>query len=331
MNEFNDHPVKQVIREQWCKPLIKHLYEKLGYKLTYLGLPGIDAIDILAWIDYLNKVIAFDIGYYPKPYNKTKAEENIAVLSNILNELETNGSIETYSLFHGYIEDVVLKGMDLNRTPFKLNEVVTIYNLDFCNPLTAPQKIIDPISGEVYSFYKSEVIRRLLELQRNHSSTNKNTKFIFHITVHSAFWEAEAENLFSGDNIDLYNQYTKSLAELDEQEKNIRLLRLYMIDVIKTQFCSNQFIPEFLPTLYYNGTTDNWLLCFTVIGTYIRSAAGKAPFYQSTEKLISEKFLQPNDINIKHLIQNFVREANCPKDPVEAIQELKSYKEIWLK
>jgi len=104
-----------------------------------------------------------------------------------------------------------------------------------------------------------------------------------------------------------------------------------MIDIIKTQFCSNQFIPEFLPTLYYNGTTNNWLLCFTVIGTFVRNAACKAPFYQDIHALINQKFLQPNEKSISNLIQDSVRECNCNIDSVNAIQELTSYKQIWVK
>lgn len=330
MKGFNDHPVKKVIREQWCLPLITHLCEKLGCKLTYLGLPGIEAIDILTWKDYLKKVIAFDIGDYSKPYNEEKAKENISKLYQKLSELETNGTIEDFSLFHGYIEEVVLKGIDRDRSTFSLNEKITIYNLDFCNPLTVPLDVTDPFTGEVNTFYKTEVIRKLLEIQRDQSKENNNTKFIFYITVHSLFWKTEAEKLFSGDNIELFNKYSESLSELDEQNRNVRLLRLYMIDIIKTQFCSNQFIPEFLPTLYYNGTKDNWLLCFTVIGTYIKSAACKAPFYQDTEALITEKFLQPNDKGITHLIQSSIKETNCMLDSIKAIQELKSYKEKWL-
>lgn len=330
MQGFNDHPTKKVIREQWCKPLIKHLYEKLGYKLTYLGLPGIEAIDILTWIEYLSKVIAFDIGDYSEPYDNEIAKKNILKLTNKLNELETKGQLDTYSLYHGYIEEVVLKGMDRNRSSFNQNGIVTIYNLDFCNSLTVPLKLTDPNTGNVNTFYKAEVIRKLLERQLEIAKENNGGKFIFYLTVHSHFWQNEAEKLFVGVNSDLYSKYLSTLENLDERDRNIRLLRLYLIDFMSTHFCSNQFIPEFLPTLYYKGTGDNWLLCFTIIGTFVKNAACKAPFYQSTEKLINEKFLLPDDKTITNLIQDTLREKNCKLDPVNAIQELKSYNEQWL-
>lgn len=42
MGEFKNHQIKITIREQWCKPIIKHLRENLGYKLVYFGLPGLN-------------------------------------------------------------------------------------------------------------------------------------------------------------------------------------------------------------------------------------------------------------------------------------------------
>lgn len=331
MHEFKDHPVKQVIREQWCKPLIKHLCEILGYKLNYLGLPGIKAIDILTWIEYLDKVIAFDIGHYAVKYNHTTAKKNIDKLYQILSKLESSGVIENFSLHHGYIEEVVLKGVDKQGFYFKPSDVITIYNLDFCNALTVPLKIPDPETGEVTRYYKSEVFNKLLALQEKISKENTNSKFIFYLTIHSNFWEDEGKKIISDEKYNFYKEYSDSLKSLNESERNIRLLRFFIIDLLSTQFISHYFIPEFLPTLYYNGTSDNKLLCFTVIGTFVKGDGRKAEFYQSIETLINEKFLQPNDEGINYLIQESIREKNCKRNSVEAIQELKSYKELWEK
>lgn len=328
MSVFKDHPVKVVIREKWCKPLIKHLYENLGYKLSYLGLPGLEAIDILTWIDYLNNIIAFDIGDYSKEYNDEVAKKNISKLYGLLSELETRGLIDNFSLYHGYIEEVVLKGIDRNRSKFSQYENITIYNLDFCNLLTVPLNLTDPLTGESYKYYKTEVIRKLLEIQRELSMKGKSTKFIFYLTIHSMFWENEAERVFDGN--ELYPKYYQSLDKCDPHHRNIRLLRFYIFDIIKTHFSSNQFIPEFLPTLYYQGTGENMLLCFTVVGTFFKSPSCIAPFYQNIEFLINEKFLQPNEKDIYYFIQDSVNETNCILDPVDAIKELRSYKEKWI-
>lgn len=331
MNSFYDHPTKKVIRENWCKPLIKHISENLGYKLAYLGLPGIEAIDIISWIKYIDRVIAFDIGDYSDDYNTSQAKSNIMLLNDKLSDLERKELIETYSLYHGYIEEVVLKGMDRNRVSFLQREIVTIYNLDFCNSLTVPLKIIDPNTGECNTFYKTEVIRKLLELQRDISKQNGQSKFVLFLTIHSQFWQDEANTLFSGSNNGFYKTYLSSLKHLGEHERNMRLLRLYIIDLLKTQFCSCQFIPEFFPTLYYQGTGANKLLCFTILGTYYKSASSTAPIYQVVEELILSKFLNPTESGINYLIQENTQEKNCLKDSVENLQSFKSYLNIWKK
>lgn len=331
MGKFIDHPVKKVIREQWCKPLLTYISQTLGYKLTYLGLPGIDAIDILTWKDILNKVIAFDIGDYSKDdYNDKTAKEEIAKLNATLNDLENKGIIDNYSLYHGYIEEVVLKGMDRSGVSFKQNDIVTIYNLDFCNPLTAPVTVVDPFSGESASYYKMEVLRKLLEIQRDLSKSSQKSKFVLYLTVHSKFWENEAEKQFKGSDYSFYKSYSQSLSNIGLQERNIRLLRLYLTDTIRKQFCSCQFIPEFLPTLYYQGVGANQLLCFTIIGTYIKTASSTAPVNQNTKVLIKSKFLNPDKAGITILTQSGISENNTIIDPVALFKNLQSIKEYWL-
>jgi len=333
MRDFSDHTIKHVIRNQWCKPLIKHICEKLGYKLTYLGLPGIEAIDILTWIEYINKVIAFEIGDGSKEYNEEKANKNIKKLNSILDELETKGKLDSYSLFHGYLEDIVIKGIDKKGFKFNQDSNVRVYNLDFCNSLTSPRRIID-INGDTIEYYKSEAIRKILEIQRDIAKEKKESKFILFLTVHSHFLEEEARarKVFSGSIYKvIYNKHKNSINQLGESEKNIRLLRLYLITTLSQQFCSCQFIPEFFPSLYYEGSGGNKLICFTVLGTFDDNPSAVAPFFQNIEELISEKFLNPQKTKIEHLIQKNVTELNCIKDPIKNIESFKSYNESWVK
>jgi len=331
MSSFHDHPIKKVIREHWCKPLLSHFTQMLGCKLTYLGLPGIMAIDVIAWIDHLKKVIAFDIGDYSSPYNDKAAKENISKLYQTLSNLEKRGQIDTFSLFHGYIEEVVLRGFDRGGIKFDQNDLVTVYNLDFCNSLTVPLNITDPLTGKTTTYYKTEVLRKLLQIQTELAKVNSGSKFIIYLTLHSHFLQSEAEKLFSGYNNSFYKKYDASISHLDQQYKNIRLLRYYILETVKTLLCANQFTPEFLPTIYYHGTGRNWLLCFTIIGTYVQNPSSIAPFNQSIEDLVQEKFLQANKKTIEYFVQGKLPEADCNINPVDAVKKLKSYQEIWMK
>ena len=332
MAGFNDHEIKRVIREQWCKPLIKHISEKLGMKLTYFGLPGIDAIDVLTWIDYIDNVIAFEIGDYSRNYNDENAKINIKKLNGILNALEVNEKLETYSLYHGNIEEVIFKGFDRNGYKFSQESCVRIYNLDFCNSLTSPVTVVD-YKGNVLKYYKSEVIKKLLEIQRDIAKSDKESRFILLLTVNSYFMveAAQAEKVLSGSYYnEIYKKYLQNFNELGENEKSIRILRLYLISILSQQFCSCQFIPEFFPTLYYNGFGENTkMLCFTIMGTFVENPGGIAPFGQNIETLINAKFLNPIETGIENLIQDKIKETNCSIDPIKNIESFQSFNELW--
>ncbi len=327
MAEFRDHPNKIIIREKWCLPILKHLRENLGYKLVYLGLPGIEGLDILTWINYLDYIIAIDCGDYSRNYDFELANENFKKLNRLLLKLETEKKISGFSLFLGYIEQVILKGYDENGNKFSQHNLVHIYNLDFCNTLNSPLRIVD-IKGNVNKHYKLEVIRKLVGLQRDLCKTNQHDRFIMFVTVRSDFWKREAEVFFSNNPNDEFSKYYNSIKGLENSEKKIRLLRYYFFDIIKSHFTSNSFIPEFFPPVYYKGLRNSKLICFTITGTYIQGPSAIAPFYQQLDEIINYKFLGPNESNIIN-INTVDSEINTSSNPIDHLVNFNSYKDLW--
>jgi hypothetical protein len=319
MGDFFNHPNKTIIRNFWCKPIIKGLYEILGQNLVYLGLPGLHAIDLVSWIEYLSYIIAIDCGHYSEKFNIGKARANIHKLNTILNRLERENKISGYSLYLGYIEEVVLKGLDRNGERFAPNKIVNIYNLDFCNSLTVPLKIVD-LKGQITKYFKNEVIRKLLEFERDLLKPDHEKKFVMFITVHSNFWQNEAEQYFKSKNDLRFKEYSHVIDRLDIAEKTVRLLRMYFIDILKSHFTTAGFTPYFLPTIYYKGLGNNNLLCFTVVGKYVKLPSAIAPFNQDFDKLISEKFITPTHDKLEYLIST-LRETNPNKDPIKLLDD----------
>ena len=68
---------KNLIREKWNQPLIKHLVKKSQSKLLYVGLPSSKAEDILQWIEYIRSVVAFQCREYGKPSLPEQSREEI--------------------------------------------------------------------------------------------------------------------------------------------------------------------------------------------------------------------------------------------------------------
>ena len=331
MGEFRDHPTKVLIREKWCKPLLNHIYKKLDCEFVYMGLPAIDALDILSWIDFLKKVIVFQCREYGQPSLPGQSKDGILKLEALLNDLETKGSIDTYSLFDGYIEEVVLNGRDNSGNDFTQNDVVTVYNLDFCNALTSPLNVWNAKKLDYEKMYKVEAIRKLLELQRDISLPEHNKKFIMFLTVHSKFWESEASKLLKIDDSSTLLKYKENVinSNLPEQEINLRLLKLFVFQCLKHHFCDCRFTPYFFPPIYFKGVgKNNWLVCFTITGTYFSGSCptGIAPHFQEMSEILRNKFLFADEKKITCIDNKNIDEISIESHPIKLFSEVHSYK-----
>lgn len=331
MGEFKDHVLKKVIREQWCKPLLSFVHETLGYRLIYLGLPGPQALDLLTWIDSIEQVIAFQCRDYPKPSSISQSKSVVQNLESKLRELERVGKIKTFAVYDGYIEEVLLRGRDTNGNAFNQQDIVTIYNLDFCNGITVPLKINDD-KGNLQKFYKSEAIRKLLEIQRDLPANTRCKKFIMFLTIHSGFWYEEKKRFISQTQDGEVKIYIKTLEKLRGPDQRVKLLKAYIYQIIKNFFCHCDFTPEFLPVLNYRGIgtdRDNWLMHFTFVGSLNKQVSGLAPCFQNPNDFLYQKFLTVNNRGLTQMAINGVEEADCPSGLIAAFQSSESYKQLW--
>ncbi|HUU89486.1 MAG TPA: hypothetical protein VMX17_17265 [Candidatus Glassbacteria bacterium] len=332
MGEFKDTPSKVVIRKTWCKPLLRFINENLNYKLIYLGLPGPQALDLLEWIEYIDQVVAFQCRYYPKPSSIEQDNACVLDLEEKLRTLEREGKLSTYSLYDGWIEEVLLRGRDTNGDSFSQNDVVTVYNLDFCNEITKPLKIQDD-DGNIHQFYKSEAIRRLLEIQRDVSSKVRSKKFIMFLTVHSHFWAEEAKNFIDRTESQPIMDYIETVNGLKRSSKCIRLLKAYVFDTVKTYFCNYDFTPEFLPVIYYKGAgrkMKHMLLLFTIIGAENKQVSG-APCFQKTKDYLKYKFITIENGTFCHWENGINGEIDSSLNSIKAFCDTDCFKNVWSK
>jgi len=324
---FNtEHGHKQIIRQKWATPILKFLNKQLGHKLLYLGLPSPEAEDVLAWLDYLKKVIAFqcDDDRYPNAFEQ---------LFEKLKQFEQEEKIEDFEAYYGYIEKVILQGIDDNENPqsFELDEVVTLYNLDFCNNITVPIKILDE-NGNLRKMYKFDAVRKLLSIQQ---SFPNSSKFVFFLTVHCSYAGLELNNyLEPKNNSNNQGDYIKNVREQLKgrgTEINARIVRLFVIDTLSHLFKSFGFVPKFLPTILYQGINDTPLLTFTVVGVKVQSA-GITPWLQQLGDLIQQKFVTINeeqDLICHSVLDN---EVDIPQvDAVQIISSSPTFQKYWQK
>lgn len=329
MPENFQSPAKILIRKEWSKKLIEFIKRKLQKKIIYLGLPAPNAEDILEWIDYIDEVIAFQCRDYPNPSSPEQSREEVKRLEQKLYELERQKKIETFAVYDGYIEEVILKGRDNSDIDFYQDDVITIYNLDFCNQITEPLEFIDN-KGDIKKGYKFDAIHELLKYQRSVKGQPK--KFVMFLTINCGYRGDELHNFIThhGDkNISAYNNEVKKLP--DKSSREARFLKSYVLESLKEYFKTQGFIPEFLPVIFYQGVGEHKLLHFTILGTSMAEKTGTAPFFQNLSELLRQKFIIASDNGFELMNTENIKENKISLNPVEIFSSSTTYDKLWVK
>jgi hypothetical protein len=112
---FRDTRNKATIRQEIDLPLVKEVSERLGSTdLCYFGLPGAQALDVLAWRDFISRVHAVE-----------REPEDATLLAETLNRY---GLSHNLCIFKRYLEDHVMnENPDVPKDHIKYE----IVNFDF--------------------------------------------------------------------------------------------------------------------------------------------------------------------------------------------------------
>ncbi len=173
INPF-DTPGKRVVRELWNAPLLRYLNETYGFRYRYMGLPGVDLLDVKLWKDIIDEVIAFEVPAKPTARDR-QGRRNIMGLRRNLRLLGIPARA-----FFGPMEEVVILRKDYDGTPYNQNKVITLYNLDFCDEISS--RIATREQGR--QVWRFEAIRQILRDQRQcYDVTQGPCYFIILITV----------------------------------------------------------------------------------------------------------------------------------------------------
>jgi len=318
---------KILIRSKWNKEIIKFISTNLKTKLVYLGLPSPLAEDILDWVDYINEVIAFQCREYPKSSEPSQNRDEIIKLENKLEELERQQKIDTFVVYDGYIEEVLTNGKDNVNIDFIQNNIVHIYNLDFCNEIKYPREVLNE-NGDIIEVHKFDAVKNLLESQAK--IPHKVQKFILFLTINAKFkWNNLTEYINNHPNQDT-QEYLKSInsnREAHKKEKNIRFLRTYVLESLNEHFFNTNFEIDILPTISYEGINNHKMLHFTIFGTKIND---NKIAINNIKEFLSNKFIgiEENDfINLS--INSLNSENNNLTCPIDCFKQTNTYNNLW--
>lgn len=328
---FNTN-AKVLIRNKWDKPLLDLLERKTGKKLVYLGLPSPEAEDIEAWIEHLRIVIAFQCRKYGIQSDSLQEREDVMRLHEKLLAYERQMQLENFIVYDGYIEEVVLRGYDNSPDtviPFELKDIVTVYNLDFCNNITSPIEFLDK-NGNIQKAYKFNAVKELLQIQDKLASVSD--KFVLFLTVHSSYKGGELDDFINPTKQSdvLIKELLNKYRGLSKEEQNQKIVQLFVIHTLKSFFRIHNIVPHFLPTIYYKGLGDQGLLHFSVIGTVSQACAGgETMWYQDIPTLCAEKRITVETEGFSILSCKDIETTDVNTQPVEYFCQSRMYSQLW--
>lgn len=151
-----DSAGKRAVRELWNTPFLDYLNRTHGLRYRYLGLPGVDLLDVMRWKDMIDEVIAFEVPAAPRK-DDPEGRRFINALRRNLRLLGIPGHA-----YFGPIEEVVILRKDYDGGDYGQERVVTLYNLDFCDEIGS--RIAT--RGQGRQVWRFEAIRQILRDQR---------------------------------------------------------------------------------------------------------------------------------------------------------------------
>lgn len=326
-NSFNTEN-KFFLRDKWNKPLIKFLSKNVKDKLVYMGLPSPNGDDVNHWIEFIKVVFAFQCREYSKPSDSTQSREDVEKLEGFLRALERESKLESYVVYDGYLEEVVLKGRDNSPQSiyFEIQRFITLYNLDFCNDIASPIEFVDEL-GDLQTVFKFDAIKKLISIQKEISQVSN--RFLFLLTVHCNYNGKELENFLNNPPNETIKAFLTKYHSLKDVEKNSRIVRLFVVHLVHQNFLANDFSPKILPVIRYKGIKDTPLLHFVVLGIHSKSNAGTPPIYQKFDEILHQKFIDINESEFINSAEIFADEVDVSTNPVEYFSQSKTFDKLW--
>jgi hypothetical protein len=176
---FADTPNKELIRKRWDHSILRQFAGSSTKKLSYFGMPGPRIRDFIDWDNLLSSKTAVQI-----VRTGAKREEDLQTITKLLASVEEH-NIADVQLLRGSVEEVILRGHDLDQNPprlsrreasGKLSFSYDFVNLDFEGGAGYKQRRGGGKASETSGGQRLDAIRKLLDRQQGHS-------FILFLTV----------------------------------------------------------------------------------------------------------------------------------------------------
>jgi len=247
---FRDNPAKRLIREQWNTPLLKYIHEKYNVKYRYMGLPGMDLIDIRLWKDMIEEVIAFEL--------RSPGTDSRKWIRTLRYNLKTFSFRSVAYL--GSLEEVVIRGKDNEGNPYQQEKIITLYNLDFCDKIDSS---VDTKDFGVKQ-WRYEAIRVLLNDQQRcflEKVSSSPSYFILMLTIRNQMDATRLRQALNGQILAETQSYFSSCEKSNPIPPNGQVtgthtwsIKAFLYDTLIGYFKAPNIATLWFPVIKYNGT-----------------------------------------------------------------------------
>jgi len=308
---FEDHPRKQIVRELWDSPILRWLYEQWGAKYLYFGLPGPGVVDVKLWRDMIRRVVAFEI----ESENANNPRRSIEELGQNLNLLGV-----PYSVYCGFMEEVILDGEDRDGRKLLLDELVTLFNLDFCNRISGG---IETVTG--VRCRRFEALREVVTMQRRLYRRTGANKFVMLITAFDSLHVREVERFIRQDLTQEMNDFVEAVLEEDPLPprgyvENTELAKAFVFCFLRDYLHGQNVQSVFLPPVSYMGRTQRSpMIHFVVVCSMEAEEEAQVVDRQSAGDFLSLRLLRAEERTID-VVAGSRSDSVCVDDPVSFLR-----------
>ncbi len=267
---FADSPRKRVVREQWNTPVLQQVSRELEIKYLYFGLPGKEILDVRLWRDMIRRIIAFEI----EDLRADNEREDLVEMTRNLALLGIPNQV-----YCGYVEHVLIFGEDDDGQVYDPDDLVTLYNLDFCNAITgkAPTR-------QGRTCLRLEAMRHLFELQHQRSIAGDGDRFVLLLTCQDQFHHSVMQGFLDDSDmpttVEAWVQETLATKPLGTQpiQCNTPLLKAFVFSTLQTYAQELNISTCFLPMISYFGRTRrSRMVHFTILCRFAALPTNEQP------------------------------------------------------
>jgi len=323
--EFQDHVRKQVVRSQYNRPLLEGISSKLATKYVYLGLPGPEMHDVNEWKDLIAKVIAFErpARYGPERRNYEKLQVS----------LQKCGL--QFQCYYGDIETVVVWGYDRDYEPLVQDELITLYNLDFCDHISSridvpPQPGVPDAPRECMRF---QALRDLLRHQRARYEAGKDPRFIVLLTVREGVHGLDAKACRdAGNNPQEVSKWLHRVLGTGDVKDSVvpgpDLLKPFVFRCFRGYCEGPNIATHFLPMVRYQGASEKMAVPMAHFAVLCRFCPSQDPLpagSQSAKAFLRTPSLRADEDGLREeRLDLETGNALSPAETVEVAQQFLS-------